>query len=187
MGGPGSGNWVGHLCPKTCAESCDAIDLAFLKRQGWLEPGGFRSGPLRWTVGGQVRSEITCVVDLTDESDPLMRLKYTYNGEPIAYSVRLTTTAPNYGGARWWFLCPLTARGVRCWRRVRKLYRVGRYFGCRNCHDLTYRSRQEHDARVSRLMKSPGQIAALLNSKDTGNLLLALKAGLALERRGDLG
>jgi hypothetical protein len=184
MGGPGSGNWVGHLCPKTCAETCDAIDLAFLKRQGWLDPGGFSRGPLRWSLGGRVTSEITCTVDLTDEADPVLRLSYTYNGSPVGYPVRLTTTAPHYGGARWWFLCPLIARGMECDRRVRKLYRVGRYFGCRHCHDLTYKSRQEHDARVAKLIKSPGQIPALLNSKDTGSLLLAIKAGLLLERRG---
>lgn len=35
-----------------------------------------------------------------------------------------------------------------CGRRVRRLYLVGRYFGCRHCHALTYTSTQQSDARV---------------------------------------
>jgi hypothetical protein len=31
---------------------------------------------------------------------------------------------------------------------VRKLYLSGKYFGCRHCHNLTYRSCQESDSRV---------------------------------------
>ena len=48
-------------------------------------------------------------------------------------------TRPNFGGARWWFQCPT------CRRRVRKLFIPPRrrYFGCRNCHRLTYNSRSD--------------------------------------------
>ena len=42
----------------------------------------------------------------------------------------------------------LVRNNVACGRRVRKLYLSGRYFGCRHCHNLTYRSRQESDSRV---------------------------------------
>lgn len=40
---------------------------------------------------------------------------------------------------------PPAPRGVRCGRRVRKLYLPpgGRYFGCRHCYRLTYTSCQE--------------------------------------------
>ena len=48
------------------------------------------------------------------------------------------------GGVRWWFLCTLTCDGRYCGRRVGKLYLPpgGRYYGCRHCYDLTYKSCQ---------------------------------------------
>jgi hypothetical protein len=57
----------------------------------------------------------------------------------------LVTTRTRLGGIRWWFLCPLMAEGSPCGRRVGKLYLppAGRYFGCRNCQQLTYTSCQE--------------------------------------------
>jgi len=44
---------------------------------------------------------------------------------------------------RWWFICPLIVNGRPCRRRVAKLYGNGRYFGCRTCKGLVYRSSQE--------------------------------------------
>ena len=69
-------------------------------------------------------------------------------GEDLDYPVRLVTTRCHLGGARWWFVCPLARDGAVCGRRVRKLYLRHRYFGCRHCHDLTYKSCQESDGRV---------------------------------------
>ena len=61
------------------------------------------------------------------------------------YWVDLETTPCNFGGQRWWFLCPLTRNGRPCRRRCGKLYSPpgNLYFGCRRCNDLTYRSCQE--------------------------------------------
>ncbi len=73
-------------------------------------------------------------------------VKYTWteneNTEELDYEIGLTTTPCNYGGFRWWFLCP------KCRKRVAKLY-LWKYFYCRHCHNLTYRSCQEHDKRFS--------------------------------------
>ena len=148
---------------KRRVEQCDDLDTAFLRRNGWLRRGPWLTGPVRWTYspGGAV-SQLTLTTDLSDPAAPAAHLSYTLSGEAIAYPVRLVTTRPHYGGARWWFLCPLRRGTMPCGRRVRKLYRAGRYFGCRGCHDLTYRSRQEHDARVSRLMRNPEAIRHLL-------------------------
>jgi len=65
--------------------------------------------------------------------------------EDIRLPIRLQATRPALGGRRWWFTCPLIADGVPCCRRVGKLYLPpgGRYFGCRHCHRLAYRSLQE--------------------------------------------
>ncbi len=61
------------------------------------------------------------------------------------YKVRLTTTPCNYGGVRYWFICPLSINGVYCGRRVAKLYKApgANYFGCRHCYNLSYESRNE--------------------------------------------
>ena len=54
------------------------------------------------------------------------------------YKVRLTRTKCYIAGWRYWFICPLEA----CGRRVRVLYKPPdeKYFGCRHCHNLIYRS-----------------------------------------------
>ena len=48
--------------------------------------------------------------------------------------VRLVSTRPNYGGRRWWFVCPLVGR------RVAKLYLPpgARLFGSGDAYGLTY-------------------------------------------------
>src|SRR5262249_906322 len=80
-----------------------------------------------------------------------VRLRYswvwtsTQQPESADYNVRLSATQPPLGGLRWWFLCPLTVSGRPCNRRVAVLHLPpdGRYFACRHCHQLTYRSCQE--------------------------------------------
>ena len=61
------------------------------------------------------------------------------------FRVRLVITKPNYGGQRWWFICPLVRRGGGPPRRVAKLYLPsgGKYFGSREGYGLTYTSCQE--------------------------------------------
>lgn len=64
--------------------------------------------------------------------------------------VQLTSTRPNYGGLRWWYLCP------RCGARCAKLYLPpgSGWFACRGCHNLTYASAQ-------RARKPTGYLGAL--------------------------
>ena len=60
-----------------------------------------------------------------------------------------------------------------------------RYFGCRRCHELTYRSCQEHDGRVSALRRNPEQLAAILDNLEGASVVqlgLALKAMTARRR-----
>ncbi|HUZ93837.1 MAG TPA: hypothetical protein VMU57_02890 [Edaphobacter sp.] len=97
-------------------------------------------------------------------------------------AIPLAKTRPNFGGRRWWFVCPLTVNGVACGRRVRKLHLPpgAQYFGCRNCHSLTYRKSQEHDRRVDNLLRNPDALAAALDSKDTRKEFLGLRAVLKL-------
>jgi hypothetical protein len=79
-----------------------------------------------------------------------VRLSYRFPADQkdFAYSLALSTTGCQFGGVRWWFHCPLSTDGVPCGRRCRMLYLAGYYFGCRQCHRLTYRSTQTSDSRV---------------------------------------
>src|SRR5205823_4765279 len=75
-------------------------------------------------------------------SDSTLRLMFNH-GLPVSQEVKLDRTKPNYGGVRWWFLCP------KCDRRVSRLYRPSYTycFFCRHCHDLTYESAQSSRTR----------------------------------------
>src|SRR5262245_46361602 len=141
MGGFGSG-W--QSARKPVVESCHAIDTADLRRCNMLVPGiTDRFGSFTWRRGDETEpsSSVSYLLTIGDGSCTLRR-QYRV-GEPavsLDYPGRLETTGCHLGGVRWWFVCPLSINGVACGRRVRKLYLRGRYFGCRHCHDLTYRS-----------------------------------------------
>jgi hypothetical protein len=64
-------------------------------------------------------------------------------------AIELEATSPNYGGVRWWYLCP------RCTRRASRLYLPNRerFFLCRICHDLSYESAQSSRAGYYQLFK----------------------------------
>lgn len=56
--------------------------------------------------------------------------------------VRLTTTQPNYGGVRYWFVCPRTECGQRCEVLYRRRGCNARAFACRACHRVQYVSQR---------------------------------------------
>lgn len=56
-----------------------------------------------------------------------------------------------YGGTRPYFLCPGVVNGVHCNRRVGKLFSGGRYFLCRHCYDVAYKSQSE--PRYDRMLR----------------------------------
>ncbi len=141
MGGLGSGTWD-RYDTKATVEECPSLDVGKLKRQGVLAPGS--RGSLSWTYCGGGESSVRYSVNFVDGLEREFRLYYRWNdGKDLAYSIRLQATEPHLSGLRWWFICPLIKCNVPCARRVTKLYLQGRYFGCRTCHDLTYRSCQE--------------------------------------------
>lgn len=67
------------------------------------------------------------------------------NEGEISQRVNLMTTQPNFGGVRHWLSCPLLVEGKPCGHRVSKLYLppAENRFGCRECHNLIYRSSQQ--------------------------------------------
>lgn len=120
------------------------IDASFLSREGYFRQS--KSGILTWTqmnTGDKNRVSI-----YFDETENTLRISYTvtdYDGEKndINYKVKVVTTKCNYGGERFWFICPLQKKGIPCGRRIRVLYQGQDYFGCRHCYDLTYKSRNQ--------------------------------------------
>ena len=153
MGGYGSTRWGWHTKKRTVGQ-CLTLDLGSLILKGILDPveRPQRTGSIIWS-NTRTDEEIASVgFDLHTDgaTSGLLTLRYTatrWNGEKehITEPIPLVTTAPHFGGVRWWFKCPLVVRGVPCNRRALKLYKSpgGLYFGCRHCQDLTYTSSQE--------------------------------------------
>jgi hypothetical protein len=141
MGGSGSGSWYRWQSKKTTVE--DSLSLSITNFRGRLTNG--TEGTFTWKRGSEVRATINYFVTV-EWDEPVITLSYRFGGrEDISYRVRTEITSPNFGGQRWWFTCPLFVNGRTCFRRVGKLYLPpgGKYFGCRTCCRLTYRSSQE--------------------------------------------
>jgi hypothetical protein len=183
MGGILSTRWEGHRKATTVEECCE-LDLGLLARQGTFRPG--YAGSVRWSRG---REEISSIGLLVLPATPglLLMLNYRFgqSGENVEVPIRLENTTLHFGGVRWWGRCPLMVNNILCTRRVRKLYLPpgGRYFGCRTCYRLSYRSVQEHDKRVDALVRNPEAFEAAYQEFTTepGSLKSISKAGLILK------
>lgn len=75
-----------------------------------------------------------------------IEVSYTHRSKPYQYSIQLTKTSCNYGGHRYWWLCP------KCYQRTSTLYCAGLYV-CRHCIGANYGSQlqQPIDRLFSRL------------------------------------
>ena len=141
MGGPGSGNFYRWRGKKATVEESLVVSVGTLR--GRLVPGA--AGTVTWTTGGVDRSAVGYAVDGSADA-PRVIFDYRWrDAEDVRLSVWLEASPMRFGGRRWWFVCPLVVNGRACNRRACKLYLPpgGRYFGCRTCHRLTYRSAQE--------------------------------------------
>jgi len=145
---------------KDTVEDCRSISISFLRKHGYFSEPCSMSGSIVWkNCYGEQTSSIGVAVS-TMYGDNYVRFQYTTTdrntGEKTDYDykVQLTTTPCNFGGVRYWFICPLSKNGVYCGRRVAKLYKApgAEYFGCRHCFDLSYESRNESRlGRISQL------------------------------------
>jgi hypothetical protein len=174
MGGPGSRNHYHWWRPnkKSIVEDCRSLDANRWMREGILKAGIWQSGSSCWYRDAerkQIASTISYELD-TAGLAPWVRLAYTFtkSGEDFDCKIRLTVTRPHFGGQRWWFICPLGVNGRPCGRRVGKLYLPpgARYYGCRRCYGLTYRSCPEHDKRVDWLRRNPEALELLSDNLD---------------------
>jgi hypothetical protein len=183
MGGFGSGE---RWSKKDVAEDCYSIDTARLKHWNLLVPGiTDRMGSFEWRRGGAEKSSSVNYWLTVRTSAGTLRLMYSLKSlnADLDYTIRLETTPCHLGGVRWWFRCPLSRNGVACDRRVRKLYLSGKYFGCRHCHDLVYRSSQESDSRVYALARAGLDAIGDPRGQSVMQLGLTLKALALVEKR----
>ena len=127
---------MGRHATRNTTDYHRCLDIREMKREGWLEPCGWRT--IRWRRGGELTASIG-VLALPDR----LYLRYTHESwqgerQDQEYPVFFDSTRCNYGGERLWFICP--ARG--CSRRVAVLYSDS-IFACRHCLDLSYESQRE--------------------------------------------
>jgi hypothetical protein len=114
-------------------------------------PSQNSAGKIYWKQDGSTPS-INFAVTCADGS-AVITLTYLCGTEDVRIPLRLVRKASRFGSDKWWFRCPLIVEGVVCGRSVGKLYLPpgAKYFGCRHCHKLSYRSSQQahRDERAS--------------------------------------
>jgi hypothetical protein len=140
------GRW--SFSNKEEANNLKKVEIWWLKKYGYLD--GYKYGGIEWNNSWSGTKSSIGITGSTMDGDKYIQFQYTQTDrdtdkkEEFDYKVNLTATPCNYGGVRYWFICPLYKNGVYCGRRVGTLYKRGDYFGCRHCHDLTYRSKNEN-------------------------------------------
>lgn len=139
MGGIGSGRPSG--LGRDTVETCRAIDVNRLHREGCLRPGW--SGGWQWSLDG----EKVASINLRAEDERLhlsYRVRVAEGGwEDVEETVRIVRVPCRFGGTRPYFICPGVVNGISCGRRVVKLHGSGRYFLCRHCYRLAHASQSE--------------------------------------------
>jgi hypothetical protein len=151
-------------------EGCLKFDASALRRDGVFvaKPGTLFAST--WTdPSGQEILRATLWLELETSGRLALRIVHgDFKALPAPanlsrLTIELVTTPCRFGGQRFWFLCPLTRDGIPCKRRVRVLHLPAgaQFFGCRACHDLTYRSCQEHNKRIDSLLRAPDELMRL--------------------------
>ncbi len=119
MGGFGSGRNTGTLT----ADASLRIDIAWMLRTGRAQEGRHLRGSLHWTCGGQPSGSIGYAAIMDEPGRERLELSYARGSgsrkEDVQQTIRLCHTVPNFGGKRWWMICPYRAI------RIGKLYMPG--------------------------------------------------------------
>jgi hypothetical protein len=97
------------------ADECKSISLAYLRESGLLRPG-YHNTSLSWSRNGHNTGRITLEVHVLPDSEPYLRLKYTYNGDiELDYYVTLEALPSNLPGhqhrpGRYRMRCPVSGK-----------------------------------------------------------------------------
>ncbi len=139
MGGDGSGRWRSEQRKMTVDESL-ILDIGYLQKNGLLTPAVPQS--FEWHLAGRYTASISYLVE--GEHKTLL-LSYSIVAKRVTENIRigipLLYTPAYFGGVRYWLTCPLD----KTERKLSVLYLPPgkKYFGCRQCHNLTYMSCQD--------------------------------------------
>ncbi len=145
----------GVLSKKDRVDQVLALDILRLQKQGILVKYFGTLWTESWQKGEQTVGRIGLRVLQPAPGVIILRFEYTITSEITGkteewdYPVAVVTTSCHFGGVRYWYICPLVVEGRVCSRRCRILYLPpgAKYFGCRECYQLTYESRQKHRDR----------------------------------------
>ena len=142
----------GVTCKKMTVDEVRYLDILELQRANIFNKAIGTIWTITWSFRGKKIASIAYKVEADREDPTALRFIYTITDKDTGkkqnfnYSVSVVATPCYFGGKRWWFICPLVANGQACQRRCRIIYLPpgAEYFGCRECHRLTYESRQRH-------------------------------------------
>jgi hypothetical protein len=137
---------------KNRVDEVRSMDIIELQRKKVFITGPGMIWTSSWSRNGEVVASISYRVESSEDGPSGLRFMYTItsndSGEKKDYNyiIPVVSTPCNYGGKRWWYICPLIVNGQSCLRRCRIVYMPSgsEYFGCRECYHLTYESRQRH-------------------------------------------
>jgi hypothetical protein len=145
MGGFGSG-W--RRARTDVVEDCLFVSISDLVRKKIIIPGSLTHGVLAWSRGGeQPHARANYEADLRTDKHAAIHLRYRLDDRSESTYVWLRYTVPQYGGRRWWFVCPLTGN------RVAKLYLpLGKNrFASRQAYSLGYSSSRKSRSKSKTL------------------------------------
>ena len=130
-----------------------SISLTYLRESGVLRPG-YHVTTLSWNRNGNPTGRITLEVHMLPNTEPHLRLKYTYNDTPLDYRIDLETLPSNLPGqknrpGRYRMRCPVSGRAAM----VLYLYGSQGYF----THRLAYSQRLYYESQLM-----PAQLKPLI-------------------------
>ena len=93
------------------------LSIGWLKKQKSIQENSKINGELCWKrhCDSSKPTNIASINFLSNfiGENKYLELSYTYNNqEAIRYKIQSATSIPNYGGKRYWFICPKCNRKV---------------------------------------------------------------------------
>ncbi|MCK9502441.1 MAG: hypothetical protein M0Q52_11505 [Lascolabacillus sp.] len=169
MSASGRGVWN----RKNRVDEVRSIDILDLQRKKVFSSRLGMIWTCSWSRNGEVVASISYRVEAGEDGPFALRFMYTMTdndtGDKKSYNyvIPVVFTPCNYGGKRWWYVCPLIVDGRSCNRRCRIVYlpHGSQYFGCRECHRLTYESRQRHREKFYEGFEKPYKAAKAVREK----------------------